>query len=243
MGKRFFIPLLNSLQAIADLIFPPACLHCNARIGRQKDYLCEECEKALLPVPEPLCEVCGFPLVDDDCSFCNQQETKLPFDKAASLYKYEGPIRTLIHYMKFGDMPGIAYYLGRKAKQYIEEKNLFQDVHLITAIPLHAVRFRERGYNQSGLIASYLAKVNQYSFRAKIIYRQRATVPQANLIKAKRLANVQDAFKVKKSVDLKQENILLLDDVFTTGATVQAACKELKKTNPGKIYILTIGRA
>lgn len=243
MERRFSNPLLSIFQAIVDLIFPPACLHCNARISRQQDYLCDSCEKALTPLPEPVCEVCGYPILDDDCAFCSQHEGDLPYDKAVSLFQYEGPTRTLIHYLKFGDMPGIAFYLGRKAIALIRERKLFPDASCITSIPLHRVRFRERGYNQSGLLASSLADGLRYTHKPSILSRSLSTLPQANLLKAKRLANVEGVFKVKKSVDLKQENILLLDDVFTTGATVQSACKELRKAHPGKIYVFTIGRA
>jgi len=145
--------------------------------------------------------------------------------------------------MKFGDMPGIAGYLGNKAVTYLKQNNLLQDTSITTAIPLHTVRKRQRGYNQAGLLAKHIAKGMNWNLREDILRRTKATAPQVNLIRAKRLKNVDRAFQIKKMIDLKQENILLLDDVFTTGATVQAACRELKKAHPGKIYVLTIGRA
>lgn len=241
MVKRYFSLLLAFLKAVFDLIFPAACLHCNRRIVKQSNYLCSECEAGLIPIPTPQCPICGYPLSDQFCYFC--EENELSYDKAISLFDYEGPTRTLIHYMKFGDMPGIAGYLGNKAVTYLKQNNLLQDTSITTAIPLHTVRKRQRGYNQAGLLAKHIAKGMNWNLREDILRRTKATAPQVNLIRAKRLKNVDRAFQIKKMIDLKQENILLLDDVFTTGATVQAACRELKKAHPGKIYVLTIGRA
>jgi ComF family protein len=241
MGKKYFSLLLDFLNAVFDLIYPPVCLHCNNRIQRQQDYLCTNCEGNLQSLDEPQCPLCGYPLQDHTCYFC--QENELAYNRAASLYEYEGPTRTLIHYMKFGDMPGIADYLAEKADSFLSKTKLFSDTDIITAIPLHSVRKRQRGYNQAALLAAHLAKKRKWNLRMDLVKRIRATVPQANLIKKKRLVNVDNAFEIKKMIDLKQENILLLDDVFTTGATVQAVCRELKKAHPGKIYVLTIGRA
>jgi len=241
MGKRYSNLLRDFLNAIFDLIYPPVCLHCNGRIKRQRDYLCPDCEAGLQPVADPQCPICGYPLPGKTCFFC--QENALSYDRAVSLYNYEGPTRTLIHYMKFGDMPGIAEYLGEKADLFLSKIKLFSDIDIITAIPLHPVRKRQRGYNQAALLAAHLAKKRKCNLRMDIVKRIKATVPQANLMKKKRLLNVLQAFKIKKMVDLKQKNILLLDDVCTTGATVEAVCRELKKAHPGKIYVLTIGRA
>ncbi len=241
MEKGFFSLLHIFLSAVFDLIFPPVCLHCNRRIVRQTEYLCSECEADLHLLTNIQCPVCGFPIQDQICFYC--QENEILFDRAVSIYEYKGPIRTLIHYLKFGDMPGIAGYLSEKALLFLERNKIFMDSNIITAIPLHSVRKRQRGYNQSSLIAQHIAGKMKWCFRTDILFRKKATVPQANLIKAKRRKNVEQAFSIKKLVDLKQQNILLLDDVFTTGATVQAACRELKKAHPGKIYVLTIGRA
>lgn len=241
MEKTFFSPLRAFLSAVFDLIFPPVCLHCSRRIKKQQNYLCESCELEIILVSEPQCPICGYTLQSETCSYC--EEHILSYDRAVSLYEYAGPVRTLVHYMKFGDMPGIAGYLSKKMVSFLIEKKLFLDTTMITAIPLHSVRERQRGYNQAGLMAEDLSKGMNWHFKRDIIRRIRATIPQANLIRAKRLMNVDRAFQIKKMVDLKLENILLLDDVYTTGATIQAACHELNKAHPGKIYVLTIGRA
>jgi ComF family protein len=127
--------------------------------------------------------------------------------------------------------------------QQIKNLKLVLDVNVIIAVPLHSVRKRERGYNQSSLIARKLATFLQCEYRGDIIERVSNTLSQATLEHEKRAGNINQAFKLKKNIDLKHKTIILLDDVFTTGSTVQECCNVLIKAEPKKIIVLTMGKA
>lgn len=223
MVPRFSLLLKNSLL---DLLFPPVCIHCGIRITKQTDYLCEEClEKIeyLIPV---------FTKVEG-----------LSYDYLISIAKYREVIVSLIHNLKFYNLSSISDFIAELIYKQIKKLKLILDLNIITAVPLHSVRKRERGYNQAALIARKLASLLNCEYNGNIIERVNYTVSQATLEHEKRVGNIERAFKLKKNIDLKHKSVILLDDVFTTGSTVEECCKVLKEAEPKKIIVLTMGKA
>jgi ComF family protein len=223
MEKKYSLLLKNSLF---DLFFPPVCIHCGKRIDKQSDYLCQEC----LAKIEYL-----FPVVT--------KVDGLSYDYLISIVKYRDVVVSLIHNLKFFNLSSISDFIAELIYKQIKKIKLILDVNIITAVPLHSVRKRERGYNQSALIAQKLAFLLNCEYRSDIIERVNYTVSQATLEHENRKRNINQAFKLKKNIDLKHKSVILLDDVFTTGSTAEECCKVLKMTEAKKIIVLTMGKA
>lgn len=223
MEKQYLLPLKHSLF---NLIFPPVCIHCGKRIKKQDDFLCCDCLdkiEYLLPI---ITKVEG-----------------LSYDYLICVAKYSEVVVSIIYNLKFFDLSSIGDYIAKLIYQQIRKAKLFLDVNVIIPVPLHSARKRERGYNQSSLIAEKLAILLKCECREDIIERVNNTLSQASLDHEKREGNINQAFKLKKNIDLKHKSIILLDDVFTTGSTVQECCKVLKKAEPEKIIVITMGKA
>ncbi len=210
----------------SNLLFPPVCIHCGARIASQKDYLCPECLNQIEYLSPPLLKIEGK-----------------SYDYLVTIAQYRKVVVSIIHNLKFYNLSSISDFIANLIYQQIKNFKLILDVNLITAVPLHSVRKRERGYNQAGLIAKKLALLLACEYSSDIIERVNNTLSQATLDHDKREKNISQAFKLKKSIDLKGKSVILLDDVFTTGSTVEECCKVLKNTNPDKIFVLTLGKA
>ncbi len=140
-------------------------------------------------------------------------------------------------------MTKIATYLGEKGIEYLRRHNPFPDVDYICPVPLHPTKARARGYNQAALITKKIASYYSWNYRPKIIKRKKYTQRQSNLSPEERKLNVSRAFSIDRKGMSSDSNILIIDDVFTTGATVNSICRLLKKQLDGKIYVLTIARA
>jgi len=228
-------------KAFLNIVFPPVCLNCHVRIDNADKFLCESCTLKIEPITEKICSRCGSLVSEAGCESC--VEHRWYFTKARSLFPYEGVLKELIHELKYKEMANIGRFLGDKAVSYIREKHYPEECDVVTAIPLHPVRQRERGYNQAGLLAATIAKEMDWLYQAKLIERKRYTATQTSLSRNEREANIRQAFRVQKNIDVKQKKILLIDDVFTTGATVNAASQILKDAGAEAVYVLTIGRA
>jgi len=223
MGKRFLLQLKSSLF---DLFFPPVCIHCGKRISKQDDYLCHDCLNNIEYLVPVISKVEG-----------------LSYDYLISIAKYRDVVVSIIHNLKFYNLSSISDYIAQLIYKQVKKIKLVLDVNTITAVPLHSVRKKERGYNQASLIAKKLANLLKCEYREDVIERVSNTVSQATLDHDKRERNIKQAFKLKKNIDLKHKSIILLDDVFTTGSTTEECCKVLKKAEPKKIIVLTMGKA
>ncbi|OQY39591.1 MAG: hypothetical protein B6226_01520 [Candidatus Cloacimonetes bacterium 4572_65] len=212
-------------DSFLNLIFPAVCIHCGERIARQKDFICKNCHD-IIQYREPLYEE----LVIDSS-----------YDSLITIAKYRKVVVSLIHELKYFSLDSIGKFIGELIVEKLKPLNLKVDV--ITEVPLHFVRKRERGYNQSEIIARYIADKLDWKYDNKIFKRVRFTVAQASLEHEDRRGNLKNAFELKKNIDLKGQIVVLLDDVFTTGTTVEECCKVLRKAKPKKIIVLTMGKA
>ena len=238
------LPLSRSfLNPFLDLVFPRICFACSERIDDQDRFLCQKCRKELLPVGDFACPVCGsFETVNQqDCSLCNSEE--IHFDRGFSLIPYNDVVRTLIHELKYNEMTKVADYLVDYSIRHIEARMPFSDVDYVCPVPLHSTKKRERGYNQAALIAKKIAAHFKWQYEPGLVKRFRFTESQADLSPEQRRKNVNRAFSVNKKFTIRDKNILIVDDVFTTGATVNSISQVLREQKVNKIYALTVARA
>ncbi len=193
----------------------------------------------------PACKICFEPFefkVDDEiiCGACAQKNPE--YFKALSVLKYDKNSKILITKFKYFDQTNLAKYFSKLMTKQAEE--ILPDIDFIAPIPLHKIRILKRKYNQSALLAKNIAKQSDKKLIIDLLIRTKNNKPQAHLDQKARQKNVAGIFKLKEKYfnSIKEKNILLIDDVITTGATVESCCKVLKKAGVNKIYVLTLAK-
>ncbi|MFC1887475.1 ComF family protein [Candidatus Cloacimonadota bacterium] len=231
---------MKLLRSFLDLLFPPVCFSCSNRLNNSENFLCSGCENELCWL-ENICPVCGNKLEDNNCNFCSSNTWY--FDMTFSLFAFNKVVQNLIHDLKYNDMVRVADLFYTYYKKYIEKNELFNSVDFVTPVPIHRVRRRSRGYNQAELLSGRIAEILDVTHLPELLKRKRYTATQTKLNREDRNKNVASAFYLNQKTDLTDKTILLVDDVFTTGSTVNSISKLLKENSCGKIFILTLSHA
>jgi len=234
--KRWKALLTDAL----NLVIPSACLVCGARIDEQSQVICEICEAKIALISSGVCPVCGSEIKDWPCEIC--LEEAFAFDSARSLFRFNGTIKDLIHALKYNGYESPAGYFALPMAELIESEPALQEHDYICAVPLHRVRKRERGYNQSELIARSVAYLADLPYETPVS-RKVNTLSQTLLSKARRVKNLSGAFKVKNPNLVSGKKIILVDDVFTTGSTLNEIAKLLRSAGAKQITAITVARA
>lgn len=228
----------QQLQRLLDLLFPPQCAIC--RHGGH--VLCAQCLSALQPLRPPLCPHCGTQLFyNTPCRNCQYGVVRLSLLRVFG--SYQGSLRLCIHALKYDGQKRLAQPLGSLLAQAYKEYNLQAD--LILPVPLHKERERQRGYNQTALLARQCASEAGVPLREDILLRHRATAAQASLKAHERQHNVEGAFACRPQFAngaLSGRTILLIDDVCTTGATLEACAMSLFAVGAKKVCGLVLAR-
>ncbi len=221
-------------SAILDLLFPLRCLCC----GVEGTMLCASCAESLPRIGSPYCDHCGSPLSKDSlCRSCTVHRPTI--DGIRSLFIFEGMARKAVHGLKYGGLKAAASPLAGLLGQFLDRNPIPADV--IVPVPLHKKRLRSRGYNQSSLLAKPLAKTAGLPMREHLLVRKRDTVSQAKTTSAaERRRNVQGAFVAPHNLD--GDRVLLIDDVCTTGATMDACATALMAAGARSVWGLTLAR-
>jgi len=218
-----------------NLLFPPHCVICNCGGA----WLCADCQEQFAPVGPPVCECCGDPVASGRlCLRC--QAKPLAIDGVRSVYQFEGTLRDTLHEFKYNGMKILAHPLGRLMGDYVRLNPVSVDV--VVPVPLHRRRLRQRGYNQSALLAREVARGHGLPMDTMSLVRQRETAPQVSLGASERRTNVQGAF-VCITGALREKNVLLIDDVCTTGSTLEACAAALYQAGVVSVHALTLARA
>jgi ComF family protein len=237
------------LDGLLNLIYPEVCLLCSAQVSRRRDCgVCRSCwERALgLKIVPPRCSSCGMPFQNLEtesehlCGNCIQHPP--PFAGARSFGLYAGEISALIQGFKFQNRRNLGGLLVPLLADTFFDSWRREDFDFIVPVPLHKRRKRERGYNQSELLARSLARQIAVPFIDSLL-RVRATAPQVGLTDSQRLENMHNAFRCSLPAQTSKQRVLLIDDVMTTGATVASAARALLDAGAWRVSVLTIARA
>ena len=231
---------INILQTFIGLFFPKICLNCEKRLDEKENFLCSDCSKSL-EFLEDICDVCGAPKTGEKCWVCDTNN--FHFDRARSVFMFNKIVQKLIHEFKYSEMTRIAKFFGEYSREYLNKYQPFDHIDIIAPVPLHIVRKRDRGFNQAEFLTKEISKNMGWDHVPTLIKRKRFTQTQTKLKKAKRKDNVSNAFSANPKINIKGRNILLVDDVFTTGATANSIAEILKEKQANKVYVFTIGRA
>ncbi|MCR4336832.1 MAG: ComF family protein [Candidatus Omnitrophica bacterium] len=236
-----------------DLIFPRLCIDCKKNLSShnlftEDDFqLCLSCQTKIIENIPPFCERCPFPLEPQKeskilCSYCQHY---LPhFDRAWSAAVYDDQIRDLIHLFKYHSKTALRHFFTHLLTNAIETYGLpARHCDLIIPIPLHPTRRRERGYNQAELLVRELSLQLNIPSHLHNLQRIRNTHPQSLLKPKERWTNIHGAFKIASPWEMKDKNILLVDDLYTTGATLSEAAATLKQAGAQKVFAITVAVA
>lgn len=240
--SKIFKYLANIL---IEFIYPEniSCIICNNPINKSNTYsICKSCFNEMSFILDG-CIKCGKPIIyhsleKQDISGCSSCFNKtFYFDKSISCIEYNNISKRLILDFKYKNKTYMSNYIANIMKEKLEIENIEFDC--ILYVPLHKKRLKKRGFNQSKKIAIKLEKlINKPSY--DILIRKKYTKPLYNLSKEQRNKVLKNVFEIKNEINLKNKNILLVDDIFTTGATVNEISKILKLEGVNKVYVITL---
>lgn len=222
------------LESLLNLLFPPRCVVCR-QVGT---WLCPECVNRLPRLSGPVCHRCGTPITNGMfCKTC--QEAPLRLEGIRSVAPFRGSVRAAIHYLKYRHARELADPLGELMARYWRQNPLPAEV--IVPVPLHPSRLRRRGYNQAALLAWALGRRVGLPVDEDALCRVRATASQMRLKGADRRCNVENAFHCPTD-RIRGHRILLVDDVCTTGVTLEACADALQEGGARQVWALTLAR-
>lgn len=235
--KRFF-------KGLVDILYPPHCLICQNHLknGCLDNLMCPECWMKIKRNSPPFCSCCGRHLEDalkDSCRFCQKKDYY--FDRAFSPCVYEGIIKELIHQFKYVGKDYLGSTLGRLLVEFINEYGLsLEPFDFIIPVPLYKRKLREREFNQAEILAEYLASEFKLALLKDALLRIRDTPTQTELSQEERSKNVKGCFLANPRIELKNKNVLLVDDLLTTGSTCSEAARALKNARCGQVVVFTL---
>jgi len=236
---------MSIVSKLLDVFFPCLCAGCGVPVETGRLF-CARCEAELTIVTPPFCHICGRPFAssqgnDHICGECLQVP---PFFKAArSVFVYKDPIKRAIIQFKFLGCTALAGLLAKVMVTNLNEfiKQIAPEV--IIPVPLHIYRLRERGYNQCLLLAQYMARILGIPCEKRILKKVKSTLPQVELSFFQRRLNIKGSFAVSSQNAVQGKRILLVDDVLTTGSTVNECARALQKAGADGVWVVTLARA
>jgi ComF family protein len=242
----FHPSVVSSLDALLSVVLAPECAACSRVLDAPtRGPVCAACWSAIAPVPAPFCDACGDPLAswrtlteaERLCPRCRRVPPA--FDRARAAGDYDGSLRAILHAFKYDGRRSLAAPLAALMKTYAGD--LLEGADCVVPVPLHPWRRLQRGFNQANALAHRLDRPV-----VQALWRTRATLPQAGLRPAQRRRNVRDAFRLSPLVRrqrLAGACVVLVDDVRTTGATLDACARVLKDAGAREVRALTVARA
>jgi ComF family protein len=228
------------LKSLSDFAYPPICCGCDAEI--EDGLVCEGCRLALFTHELAVCPRCGRPCTRT-AETCGQCRTPFHLSRVRALGLYVAPFSNLVQAFKYSGKTRVGEQLGRALAALVEQDEVLSAADVVCPVPLHPARLRERGFNQSLLLAAAVT-VNTRIPLAECLTRTRYTATQTTKASpAKRLKNVRGAFRVRPDAGIAGKTVLLVDDVMTTGATLDQAAQALLKGGAASVPGVVVAAA
>ena len=223
-------------RELLDVLFPMECVSC----GASGKVICDKCAAALPLLLRPFCAICATPGDFARCQSC--AESVRQFDGVRAPYRYAGAIRQAILALKYGNIKAGAPQLGDLLADYLSDNPLPGEI--IVPVPMHPRRLRERGYNQAELLARRVAAHNKLRYERDLLFRTRQVEPQAGIgSAAQRTVNVSGSIGVSTDREVSGASVILVDDVATTGSTLETCASALKQAGAVSVWGLTLAVA
>ena len=231
---------MNILGTLTDILYPRRCPVCDAIIPVKEEKICPACRNKLIVIREPICKKCGKILENEEEEYCSDcRKRNLYYNEGRAVFLYDDNMRRSIYQFKYNNKREYAgFYANEILKVLAKDIKRWRGEALIP-IPIHKKKRKARGFNQAEVLAGELAGDLQISVRNDIIIREKNTSAQKLLTLQERQNNLKNAFKIVNN-DVKLNSIILIDDIYTTGCTINEAAKLLKKTGISNIYFICI---
>lgn len=226
-------------MGILEILYPARCPVCHG-VLRGKGEVCAPCKKKLHYIKEPKCKKCGKEIEKEEQEYCRDcQRFSHGFDKGAAVFAYNDVMRRSISMFKYHNRREYAKFYAKEMYSHCSRflKSCAPDV--ILPVPIHKQKKRQRGFNQAELVAKELGKLMHIPVDSKYLVRTEKTTPQKELTRLQRKANLKKAFGVAKK-GKTYERVLLVDDIYTTGATIDAISEILRENQLKNLFFLTI---
>ncbi|MEW6686263.1 MAG: ComF family protein [Candidatus Edwardsbacteria bacterium] len=260
MKKTLFSLFRQWGKDFVNFLFPAECSVCHNFLKEGEKIICEKCWNLVRKVEAPWCSICGRPLKKEEereiCLLC--EELPPLFTQARAGGIFEGTLAEAVHLLKYKRRISLAKRLAEMMAKSISASPLYRAADFLVSVPLHPSRIRERGYNQSDLLTEQLSSLLGIGWSKKILYRKKATASQTKLKVEERRENVKGAFAVypvrnslrclsswqisngvKDKESLVGKKVILVDDVMTTGATINACAEVLRESGAKEVLALT----
>jgi len=235
----------QTVDGVLNLIFPPRCSFCRADLeGRSRQpFACKPCESELVESGRVRCGRCGALGADSDTAACADcRRTKLWFDRVVTLGGYGGPLRTAILHTKSARQDTLAVTLTSLLVQHRRVVLDAAQADVVVPVPMHWRRWLWRGTNGASIIATHLARELHLPVARDALARGRHTPLQSGLVRTQRFENVRGAFRSTERYHFRGANVLLVDDILTTGATASEAAHTLKRAGAGNVVAVVLAR-
>ncbi|MDD5759335.1 MAG: ComF family protein [Desulfobulbaceae bacterium] len=237
--------LLALAQSLRELCFPAICLFCQQQLTAFTPlHLCQSCQSRIRLIQTPLCQCCGveFASTTGDNHYCGPCLAKPPyFSKARAILRYDDESAKLVHAFKYGGKTVARSTFCALAERATTLADLAPP-ELIIPVPLHRKRLQSRGFNQALVLARFLFANERRHIAVNLLRRNRWTDPQTTLSGKERRQNLKGAFSVNKPEKILGRRILLIDDVYTTGTTLNECAKILRENGAAQVEALTLAR-
>lgn len=228
---------MKLLEKCLGMLYPQTCCFCGQIT---KTAICPKCHENITYIKDPRCKRCGKPLAIEEQGLCYDcKHYKHFFDQGKSLWLHQGVVRKSIYQFKYHNKRIYAHAYGKELYRMYGHQIRLWEIDSIIPVPLHRKRRRKRGYNQAEVIANVLGKLSGIPVESKAVIRVRYTKPQKELNHEERKQNLEHAFAIKEGWKVPC-NVLILDDIYTTGNTIDQIAKLLKEKGAKKVFFLTI---
>ena len=245
-SKRFNVTkkIRRFFAKISEVLVPSTCLTCDRFVDAQGGC-CPQCWNKLRFITKPLCPIMGSPFsIDMGKNFLSAEaiSNPPPFEKLRAVLIYDELARKLVSSIKYSDRTDLLRWVANW--MHVAGQEIIEDADVIMPVPLHSSRLRSRWFNQAGELAHRLARLNEKEFMPEVLIRKKSTRQQVGLSESERARNVSGAFIVPQEmkINLKGKRVLLIDDVYTTGATAKAATRALKRGGASHINVLVFAK-
>ncbi len=233
-------------RSLIRILYPANCVLCRTSLVLEETYLCATCSQKIEPLKAPTCIRCAHPIPPyrSQRSTCSQCRLERPYyDQGFALVPYQEPIKDIFHQVKFQKKLWLLkiFFDRLQATTFPQIENY----EMIVPVPLDSKRERERNFNQALVIAQMLKRSNQKNAPQilNIIQKKKKTLPQSQLKRDERLNNLEGAFSIKKNGMVRGKQVLLVDDIVTTGSTINECAKVLKENGAERVDFFAVARS
>ncbi len=248
--RRSASALLSGADALASVFFPAPCGICEKLLLRANRVpICEECLASFTPIPRRACEICGQPIesfyteAEAGLRCANCAPPRYAFARARSIAIYEDALVSAVLMLKYRRMEPLGKWFGRRLMELVRSQGEAYAADVVVPVPLHQDRLKDRGFNQAELLAKPLAKALKLPCKLNLLVRTRERPQKRVLSIEERWEAVRGAFATRRGSQVDKLRVLLVDDVLTTGATLDACARALLDSGAKSVVAVTIARA